>query len=83
MKHNSQKFDIRKLRKALNITQADAAGMMGMSTRNWQRVESAPVELPLLVQFIKSACGVFKVPQDPFDLFEIGGSIFSQKDFLA
>ncbi len=83
MKGKVQKFDIKKLRKALGMTQAEAASSLEMSTRNYQRVEADVVRLPVLVQFIKANGGKFKVPEDPFEVFEIGDRIFSQKDFKA
>jgi transcriptional regulator with XRE-family HTH domain len=83
MKQKVQKFDIKKLRKQLGLTQEQAASSIGMSTRNWQRIESNPVSLPMMVEFIQANGGVFKVPENPFDVFVVGDTIFSQKDFAA
>jgi len=83
MRQKVQKFDIKKLRKALGMTQAEAASSLEMSTRNYQRVESESVRLPVLTQFILANGGKFKVPQNPFEVFEVGEAIFSQKDFLV
>jgi DNA-binding transcriptional regulator YiaG len=83
MKQKVPKFDIKKLRKQLLLTQEQAAASIGVSTRSWQRMESSPVSLPRLVEFIQANGGKFRVPDNPFDVFIVGEFIFSQKDFTV
>lgn len=78
-----QKFDIKKLRKEIGMTQAEAALSMGVSTRTYQRIELEPVRLPVLAHFVLASGGKFKVPQNPFEFFEIGGKTFSQNNFTV
>lgn len=70
------KYDLQKLRKALKLSQKDAADSIGVSVRSWQRMES-DADLVNVTQFILANAGKFVYPSHPFEFFKVGQNMFS------
>lgn len=81
MEQKAKKYDIRLLRKRLGLKQSEAAGMFGISTRSWQRLEANPVTLVEYVALIEASGGKFIFPENPYAVFERGGNTYIIKEF--
>ena len=55
-------IDLKRFRKALNLTQAKAAEGIGIDQRQWNRYENGNNEIPL--RYVKAICNNFKVSAD-------------------
>lgn len=71
-----QTYNLQKLRKALKMSQKEAAESIGVSVRSWQRLESK-AELENVTKFVLANAGKFVYPSHPFEHFAINGQMFS------
>lgn len=55
-------IDLKRFRKAMNLTQAKAAEGIGIDQRQWNRYENGNNEIPL--RYVKAICNNFKVSAD-------------------
>ena len=75
----SQRYDLRKLRKSLEMSQSAAAESIDVSVRKWQRIEKEAT-LEQVTAFIIANAGMFVFPENPFDIFQIKEQIFKLSD---
>lgn len=55
-------INLKRFRKALNLTQTKAAEGIGIDQRQWNRYENGNNEIPL--RYVKAICNNFKVSAD-------------------
>ncbi len=72
----STKYDLQKLRKALKLSQKEAADSIGISVRSFQRMESN-ADLVDVTKFVLANSGKFVYPSHPFEFFKVGEKMFS------